>query len=137
MWECSFRIDFVSLLYVCMQHFFFFFLINCQMKKLLLKLILLLCIIRFIFKLTVTLCKDKQFCNVKQQHYSWVLIKDYGRPIKSFFIKIQKFWTLADKLKGKNLKHLGYFWPNFQHPFWYHEFFVHVFRYSTIISTKS
>ena len=29
-----------------------------------------------------------------------------------------------------------YFRPNYQHPFWYSEFLVHVFHYSTIISTK-
>ena len=32
--------------------------------------------------------------------------------------------------------HLGYFWPNYEHPFWYSESLVHVFHYSTIISTK-
>jgi hypothetical protein len=31
---------------------------------------------------------------------------------------------------------LGYFWPNYQHPFWYSESFFYVFNHSTIISTK-
>jgi hypothetical protein len=30
----------------------------------------------------------------------------------------------------------GYFRPHYQHPFWYSESLVHVFHYSTIISTK-
>ena len=33
--------------------------------------------------------------------------------------------------------HLGYFRPNYQHPFWYSESLVHVFQKSTIISTKT
>ena len=33
--------------------------------------------------------------------------------------------------------HLGYFRPNYQHPFWCNESLVYVFHYSTIISTKN
>ena len=32
---------------------------------------------------------------------------------------------------------MGYFWPNYQHPFWYCESLIHVFHCSTIISTKN
>ena len=62
---------------------------------------------------------------------------DYGRPMKPFFIKIRNFWAWADKLGRYILGHLGYFGPNYQHPFWYSESLVHVFHYSTIISTKN
>ena len=70
------------------------------MKKLLLKLILLSCIIRLIFKLTVTLCKDKQFCNVKQKYYSWVLITDYRRPMKPFFIELLGLGTQIGQINS-------------------------------------
>jgi hypothetical protein len=56
--------------------------------------------------------------------------------MKPFFIEIQNFWALADKLGRLILEHLGYFWPNYQYPFWYGESLVHVLYYSTIISTK-
>ena len=58
-------------------------------------------------------------------------------PRESFFSKILNFWAWADILGRKFLRHLGYFQPDYQHPFWYGEFLVHVFHYSTIISTKN
>jgi hypothetical protein len=50
--------------------------------------------------------------------------KDYGRPIKPFFIEVQNFWDGADKLDRYILEHLGYFLPIYQHPFWYSEIFI-------------
>jgi hypothetical protein len=35
------------------------------------------------------------------------------------------------------LRHLGYFWPIYQLPFWYSWSLVHVFHQSNIISTKT
>jgi hypothetical protein len=35
------------------------------------------------------------------------------------------------------LRHLGYFWPIYQLPFWYSGSLVHVFNQSNIISTKT
>ena len=68
----------------------------------------------------------------------WYSLKDistdYGRPMQPFFIEIQNFWAWADKL-GR-LGRLGYFQPNYQHPFCYSEFLVHVFNCSIIISKK-
>ena len=61
---------------------------------------------------------------------------NYGCPMKPFFIEIQIFWPCADKLGGKILGHLWYFWQNNQHKIWYSKSLVHVFHYSTIISTK-
>ena len=57
---------------------------------------------------------------------SIVSITDYGRPMKPFFIEIQNFWPWAENWADK-----------YQHPFWYSESLVHVFHYSTIISTKN
>ena len=62
---------------------------------------------------------------------------DYGRPMKPFFIEIPNFWAWTDKLGRSILGNLGYFWPNYQHTFWYCESLAHVFHYSTIISTKN
>ena len=62
---------------------------------------------------------------------------DNGRPVKPFFIEVQNFWACTDKLVRYILGHLGYFRPNNQHPFGYRESHVHVFHYSTIISTKN
>ena len=39
---------------------------------------------------------------------------DYGRPMKPFLIEIQNFWAWTNLILG----HLGYFRPNYQHPFW-------------------
>ena len=64
------------------------------------------------------------------------MITDYGRPMKLFFIEIQNFCAWADKLSRWILGHLEYFRPNYQHSFWYSESLVHVFHYSTFISTK-
>ena len=44
---------------------------------------------------------------------------DYGRPMKPFFIEIPKFRAWTDHLDGQILGQLGYFWPVYQHPFWY------------------
>ena len=56
---------------------------------------------------------------------------------ENFFSKMSNFWAWADILGWNVLRHLGYFRPDYQHPFWYCEFLVHVFHYSTIISTKN
>ena len=53
---------------------------------------------------------------------------DYGHPERAFSKNLE---LLADILG-----HLGYFWPDYQHPFCYCKFLVHVYHYSTIISTK-
>ena len=69
-------------------------------------------------------------CNILQS-------TDYGHPMKPFFIEVQTFWAWADKLGEQILRHLRYFPSSYQHPFWYSESLVHVFHYSTIISTKN
>ena len=61
---------------------------------------------------------------------------DYGHPMKPFFIEIQNFWAWEDKQGKQIMWRLGYFRPNYQHPFWYSESLAHVFHYSIIISTK-
>ena len=76
--------------------------------------------------------ETKQF----QPQMSMVPLMDYGRPMKHFFIEIPNFWAWADKLSREILGHFRYFPPNYQYPFWYSEFLVHVFHYSTIISTN-
>ena len=55
---------------------------------------------------------------------------------RELFSKISNFWAWADILGWNCLRHLGYFRPNYQPPFWYCESLVHVFHYSTIISTN-
>ena len=55
---------------------------------------------------------------------------------EGFFLKIPNFWAWADKLGQKISGHFGYFRSNYKDPFWYSESLVHVFHYSTIISTK-
>ena len=50
-------------------------------------------------------------------------IHDYGRPMKPFFIEVPNLWAWADKF-------LGYFRPNYQHPFWYNESIVLVFIFN-------
>ena len=52
------------------------------------------------------------------------------------FSKFSKFWVWADILDWNFMRHLGYFRPDYQHPFWYCEFFVHVFHCSTNIFIK-
>ena len=42
------------------------------------------------------------------------LLSDFFRY---FFIEIQNFWGWADKLGRSIMWHLGYFRPNYQHPF--------------------
>ena len=56
-------------------------------------------------------------------------------PRESFFSKIWNFWAWADILGGKFLRHFGYFWTISTH-FSTYCTSVHVFHYSTIISTK-
>ena len=46
-----------------------------------------------------------------------VWITNYGHPERTFFSKIRNFWTWADKLGWIFMRHLGYFWPNYQHYF--------------------
>ena len=52
---------------------------------------------------------------------AFLLPKDYGRPMKPFFIEIPNFLAWADNLGRLILGHLGYFWPIYQHPIWYCE----------------
>ena len=61
---------------------------------------------------------------------------NYGHPMKPFFIKIPNFWAWAGNLGKYIWGYLGYFPLNYQHPFCYSESLVHVFYYSTLISTK-
>ena len=64
-------------------------------------------------------------------------VTDYGLPMMAFSLKFrtfglgQKNW--ADKFWGI----CGILWPNTQYPFWYSESLVHLFYYSTNISTKT
>ena len=60
---------------------------------------------------------------------------DYGHPERAFF-KDLELLGLGRHFGMKFMRHLGYFRPDYQHPFWYCEFLVHVFHYSIIISTK-
>jgi hypothetical protein len=53
---------------------------------------------------------------------------DYGHPMKPFFIEIQNFWSWADKFWG--------IWGIFGQTI-SSESLVHVFHYSSIISTKT
>ena len=65
-------------------------------------------------------------------------ITDYGRPIKPFFHWNPELLGLGRQIRQINSGAFGiYFWPNSQHSFWYSESLVHVFHYSTIISTKN
>ena len=45
-----------------------------------------------------------------------------------FFPKVPTFSACADKLRSNLLRHLDYFWPNYQSLFWYCEFLVHDFH---------
>ena len=67
---------------------------------------------------------------LKQSDSMWK-ITDYGGPMKPFFIEIFLAW--ADKLGRQILGHLGFL----RHPFWYSGSLVHIFHYSTIVSTKT
>ena len=64
---------------------------------------------------------------------------DHGlrTPKQIFFSKISNFCVWADILGWIFFRHLGYFRPDSQQPFWYCEFLVHICHYSTIISTKN
>ena len=68
--------------------------------------------------------------------YSLVMIMNYRRPMKPFFIETSNFWAWANKSDKWLLGHLGN-WLDYQHQFWYCESLVHVFHYSTTISTKT
>ena len=54
-----------------------------------------------------------------------IVITDYGRPMKAFFIKIPVL-AFCRQFGRKKIRR----------PFWYCESLVHVFHYSTMISTK-
>ena len=60
---------------------------------------------------------------------------DQGRPMKPFFIEIQNFWAWAENWADKFWSIWGIF-GQLSAPFWYSKSLVHVFHYSTIISTK-
>ena len=55
---------------------------------------------------------------------------NYRRPMQwSLFSSKSQTFGLGQTIWAiKNLGHLGYFWPIYQHPFWYSEFPVHVFH---------
>ena len=63
---------------------------------------------------------------------------DYRRPMNPFFIEIQNFWTWADKLDRKIWGIWGIFGQTMSTYFGTvcSKSLVHVFYYSTIISTK-
>ena len=56
---------------------------------------------------------------------------------RELFFKNLELLGLGRHFGVNVLMHLGYFRPDYQHPFWYCEFLVHIFQYSTIISTKN
>ena len=58
---------------------------------------------------------------------------DYSRPMKPFSHWNPELWGLGRQILG----HFGYFRPNYQHQFWYSESLLHIFNYSTIISSKN
>ena len=62
---------------------------------------------------------------------------DWGRPMKQFFIKIKNFWAWADKVSKLILGHLVYFWPKYQHPFWYSESLVMFFIIQPLFLQKT
>ena len=66
-----------------------------------------------------------------------VYCTDYGCPMKHFSLKSRTFGLRQTNWADKFWGIWGYFQPNYQHPFRYSESLVHVFHYSTIISTKS
>ena len=52
-----------------------------------------------------------------QRHKCMATTTDYRRTMKPFFIEIPNLWAWADNLGRQILRHLGYFWPNYQDPF--------------------
>ena len=50
-------------------------------------------------------------------HNRIVMYTDKWTSRENFFSKIRKFWAWADKLGWNFMRHLGYFWPNYQHYF--------------------
>ena len=80
----------------------------------------------------------KQFKNNKTElmHQKNLFVHGLRTSRESIFSKIRNFWAWADILDWNVLRHLGYFWSNFQLPFWYCAYLVHVFHNLTIISTK-
>ena len=72
-------------------------------------------------------------------HSPYIRAMGLRTPRESLFSKTSNFWAWADILAWNVLRHLGYFWPDYQHPFLYCKSLVHGFHlpYSTIISTKN
>ena len=62
-------------------------------------------------------------------------VTDYGRSMKPFSSESQTF-GLVQTIWADKIGAFGFFWPIYQHPCWYCESLVHVFHYSTLISTK-
>ena len=60
---------------------------------------------------------------------SKTLTTDHGHPERVFFSKISNIWAWADILGWTFLRHLAYFWPDYQHPFWDCDFLVLFFHY--------
>ena len=61
------------------------------------------------------------------------LLTDYGRLMKLLSLKSRTFGLRKTNRADKFWGIWGIF--NYQHPFWYNASLVHVFHYSTIIST--
>ena len=57
-----------------------------------------------------------------------IVCMDHGHP-ESLFWKISNFWAWADIFGLNFLRHLGYFRPDYQHPFWYCEYHVSIFNH--------
>ena len=57
-------------------------------------------------------------------------------PRQRFVSKISNFWAWADTLGWIFLRHLGYFRPDYLHPFWYSDFLVHVFHIQPLFLQK-
>jgi hypothetical protein len=64
---------------------------------------------------------------------------NYGlqTPNEAFFYWNPELVGLGRLIRQINSGAFWYFQPKYQHPFWYSESLVHVFHYSTIISTKT
>ena len=55
--------------------------------------------------------------------------RDYGRPMKPFYIEIPNFRVAADNLGRYILGHFGYFQLIYQHPFCFCESFVQLINH--------
>ena len=67
--------------------------------------------------------------NIFEYYLLYLGMHGLRTPRESFFSKTSNLWAWADILGWNFLGHLGYFRPDYQHPFWYCEFLFHVFHY--------